>query len=140
MTFQSFDSMEDMYEAMRIAEETANGLVTDEQRQIGWGDCWLSIAHDIVIWGRIWTMEELLASEKKAGATKADLRSMEIHETEMFARGYRFGKAYSIVVAEGELGSTHISTMVPIHEKAFDIAQDCHWDIEDYTRAFGGRL
>ena len=46
-----------------------------------------------------------------------------------YHRGYRFGRAYSPIVPDGELGDTHISEMVPISPEEFRSLKERDFDI-----------
>ena len=49
------------------------------------------------------------------------------HQFEMMERGYRFGRAYSVIVPDGEFGSTHVSEMVPLRKEEFEDARKAGW-------------
>ena len=67
MHFESFDSLEAMQAAMRLAEEEANRLVTPQQAAITLGDHWARPMgeHYDYMWivGRIFDLDELLAGQ-----------------------------------------------------------------------------
>lgn len=43
-----------------------------------------------------------------------------IAQQDSYDRGYRFGKAFSVMCPTGEYGSTHVSHMVPLRRSEFD--------------------
>lgn len=53
---------------------------------------------------------------------------------ESYDRGYRMGQAWSVVETRGELGSTHVSTMLPIDEAEFELARGYSWDLDAAIR------
>lgn len=119
MTFQSFDSFEDMWAAMAEAEVAANERVTDEQRAIKPGDCVIRYDARFLIVGQIFTEEEFLEREIAAGPPMDD---DEIADTRRqwqwrLDRGYVFGNWHSEIEPDGELGDAHISTLGPVIPK-----------------------
>ena len=129
MSFESFDSFEEAVQAMRRAEARANAAAHDEQVRITYGDYWMS-AYDaeFLIFGRVSTLAELDAEEKRLGAGVMERRVEQEMIEGAHARGYRFGKAFSIVEPDGEIGSTHCSVMVPITGEMFARAESHRWD------------
>lgn len=135
MTFQAFNNLDDMFTAMREAEEEANANTTDAQRAITWGDHWFSPHPDIglTVFGEIYaSLDALAEEERKHGAEEDEISDMIERETGSFTRGYRFGTAYSPACPEGELGSTHVSTMAKISEQEFELARLMNWDGEKW--------
>lgn len=130
MSFQEFGSWEEAMDAIAKAEQAANDRATEEQRSITYGDCWLTFdgASQLVIFGRVQSLTDLRAEMRGRGMsqeeTDEDVRSI----VNAFARGYRFGRAYSIACVEGELGDTHVSVMTPISHSAFDDAEAVRWN------------
>jgi hypothetical protein len=129
--FESFDSMEEAQEAMAQAERIANALVTSEQVAIGYGDYWCSAFDDFLIWGRVSTLEELDAESARLSNDPEEVRGEHDVIVSAHARGYRFGWCYSIVEPEGELGSTHISRMIPLDQRQFDKAKEHGWNVRE---------
>ena len=127
MPIESFDSLDDAFEFMRRQEQLANEAVTDEQRNIAYGDYWVRHDQPVVIYGYIMTREELEHGELEAGAEPDELvETMRVMDSS-YARGYRFGRCYSEWEPEGELGSTHISCMIKITREQFEHAQSRGW-------------
>lgn len=111
-----FESVDDAFAAMDKAEREANERAHPLQRAIGYGAFAVRALGEITIWGFI----------------------PEKHEAEpyedSFERGYRFGKWYSVVCPEGELGDAHISTLWPIRKEDFDHAKANGWSMETAIR------
>lgn len=122
MTFRKYENLDDMFQDMRRAEEEANAHLHPSQSKIGYGDHWMRTVPeaDVIVFGRIYGREEEMIGE--------DRESQAMMDTS-YARGYRFGRAFSVICPEGELGSTHIANMIPISEDDFHIAGTLNWKI-----------
>lgn len=130
MKFEAFDTAEEMFEAISEAEAAANAAVRDWQQSIGWGDCWIANHReiDIVVFGEVAeSLEKLTEQELELGASQAEAEYTAKTMQDSFERGYRFGTAYSAPYPDGELGSTHISTMVPLSRNLFELAREFDW-------------
>jgi hypothetical protein len=129
--FESFASLEEAMAVMREREAQANAAARPEQLAIGYGDYWLSAFDDFLIFGRVSTLQELDDEKRRLGAGAEERKSEQEMIEGAHARGYRFGTAYSIVEPDGELGSTHLSRMVPISKDMFLGARLHHWDVRE---------
>ena len=127
MVFREFDSMEAMWEFMREQERLANENTADWQRAIGYGDYWMRMYEEILIFGYVNTLDELDAIERELGVEDDELAFERSMISNAHERGYRYGKAYSVVEPDGEWGSTHVSTMIPISREMFEAARECGW-------------
>jgi hypothetical protein len=130
-----FDSWEAAQSFMAEAEERANSELLPEQKTIGYGDYWFQKAYGDFIFGRIWTQVEhemsysdLHISDGPEAAESCKEMDLNAHE-----RGYRFGKAHSVMCPEGELGSTHIANMTPMSKEIFDAMRALKWHVETLT-------
>ena len=84
-----FDSVEEMFEAERKAQEAANARVQDWQREIKAGDCFRqSTPYGFDIYGEV--LEEYQAEH---------------------LRNYRFCYCFSAACPEGERGDVHLSVI-----------------------------
>lgn len=130
MHFQSFDNLDDMFAAMAKATEEANSALSDTQRAITYGSCWVRFAVDlgIIIFGKVATLEEITESERLSGSDDAELAATLLMLQENHMRGYMFGTAYSIWEPQGELGDTHRANMWPITEPQFEMARAVDWN------------
>ena len=184
----SYDSLDDMMNAMNAAEDAANARTHPEQRAISFGDYWMRPYDEIMLFGHVQDLDELVASEL-LGITRYDRQShptavgrahrlladsfgdvdpltawllgdtdpqleelvdgslrqlLANAETddetwEEFTgtltmlrdsnrRGYRFGTVWSLIVPDGELGSTHVSEIMPSSKAEFEDARAVGWD------------
>lgn len=127
----SYNSLEEMGDAMDKALRRANAAVRPAQAAIGYGDYWAQIAENegLVVFGRIWTIEEGIAASIRCGADEEEAAWEARWSAAQHAEGFRFGIAYSVACPEGELGSTHIVDMVPITKEVFEAAQANGWAV-----------
>lgn len=125
-----FESFTEAFAQMRIWEEQANAKVTKEQRTITWGSHFLH-PHPrlgLLIFGHTQTEDQLVADERSCGADEEEAEATLRTIRNSHERGYRFGRHYSTVEPEGELGSTHISRCWPLTAEQFRQAQELGWD------------
>jgi hypothetical protein len=130
MEVRTYGSFDDMMADMAKAEEAANAAILPSQTKIGWGDYWMRAMDDFVIFGSIYTREAAKAACIAAGGSEQECSAEDRRLVDSFERGYRYGWAYSVVVPDGEPGSTHISTMVQISADEFEEAKALNWDID----------
>jgi len=121
--FRSYDTIEDMQDDMAQAEAKANASLLPSQKRLrdstGTSVYWFQVADGLEIWGRCWTTEECYASSIDSGCTFHEARLETESIIEARKRGYMFGRAYSVITPEGELGSTHVAMAIPIPEWLF---------------------
>lgn len=132
MTLQQFENFDEMIAAMSRDEENANSVLTEQQREVGWGDYWIRVLGDygLVIFGHVSSLRELRKDLIENGCDEEEVAEEIASISEGYERGYRFGPAYSVACPEGELGDTHIANMVGKISKAeFVCAQECDWDL-----------
>lgn len=135
MTFESFDNIEDAFAAMAAQEDAANRRTTPEQKAIGYGDYFIrdyetmfGFGESLTIYGYIMTRDEFIESERDAGSPEDELAWTLERMDSSYERGYRFGWCYSEVEPDGELGSTHVSTMTrKISKEEFEAAKERGW-------------
>lgn len=120
--YESFDSFEEMQAYMRRKEEEANANVHPRQQDIDWGTYWVRLAPDLglAVFGYVNTDAEIRALGED--------RETMVMLRDAHARGYRYGKAYSVLEPEGEWGSTHIANAWPITRAQFMQAKMAHWN------------
>lgn len=135
--FKEFDSVEDAFEWMRKQEEEANKRLHPAQKRIVRGSYVMRPAPEVpcMIFGYIFTLEEIEEGERQCGADEEELAYTLRTLSESFNRGYRHGRWYSFVEPDGELGDAHISNLWPISEEVFNRAKESGWklDIATYT-------
>jgi hypothetical protein len=128
----SFDSVEEMQAAIRAREDAANErilpsqiLLRDDHSNTRF---WFRVYdNEVEIWGIAPSLDDLWAQEVRCGAEPDEEQSFRDHEIEMRGRGYVRGTAYSIIVPDGEFGSTHVSEVIPVTEEAFHAARVAEW-------------
>lgn len=123
-----YGSIEEMFEAIRQAEETANSHVSLEQSSITYGDYFIREQSGVLIYGRVTPIDEFIAEEKRLGASEAEVNYELSTIQNSYSRGYRYGWCYSEVEPTGELGSTHVSTILrKITLEEFEAAKARGW-------------
>ena len=127
---QFFDNTDDMFDAISRGVESAKARATEKQNAITYGDYWMRMWEGFLIFGYIQTREELDAEERRLGASEEELESEHEAMDYSYSNGFRFGRAYSIIESEGELGDTHVSDMIPITKEEFEQAKECFWSLE----------
>ena len=131
MPVQVFDNIDDMFAAIEEGVVVAEKRATPKQWKIAYGDYWMRAHEDILIFGHIYTEDTLWSTERELGATEKELQEEKETMDNSYARGFRFGKAWSIACPEGELGDTHICDMIPITKEEFDQSKGLNWIPED---------
>ena len=136
--FTSYDSAEEMFAAMQEAEDAAISRITPRGARhlevAGTNPtCWYRVVPDgtprgLLIVGKSQPIEQQVAREIELGGLE-DRSEDEIRRdyTERHARGYLFGKCYSKVEPDGELGSTHVSEVYWIEPSLFAELEQCGW-------------
>jgi len=124
MTFQAFNTMEEMHAHLREAEAAANGRATDENKKVVGGSYAMSFdtASGLLVFGKVMTVDEIVAAEAKFNDPYVNLEDVRNHYQSSYDRGYRFANWYSAWVTEGELGDNHISVLLPITEEEYEQA------------------
>lgn len=139
MSFTSYDNLDDMLADMREKEDEANASVLDCQRAVTWGShyvrLWTDVSPPLVIFGYIHTEKELDAKEKELGAGAEERMSTMRRMRDSHERGYRFGRHYSVVEPDGELGSVHIANVLgAITAEQFERAELFGWQLDHIAR------
>jgi hypothetical protein len=130
MNVQFFDNLDDMFDALDRGIEQAQLRATPEQTAITYGDYWMRAWEDILIFGYIYTKEEFRAAEVELGASEEELEWERKVYDNSYNNGFRFGRAYSVLEPNGELGDTHVSDMTKITKEEFESARSLGWDFE----------
>lgn len=129
--FRTYDSWEQMFDAIRESEARANATLTPAQKAVVYGSYWVTLYPDygdLWVFGYVLTEEESYRSEIEAGADPEEARYTAERLRDSYARGYRFGKAYSVITPEGEYGSTHVASIaMPITKEQFEQARRDGW-------------
>lgn len=107
-----YDSDEDMWEDLGRAMKAADARVTEEQKKYRAGDIFLSDSgYGFPIFNEILDIEKLVKDNLwRYGDDYEDegIDTLDLYR-EPHMKYYRFCRAYSEVVPEGELGDVHLS-------------------------------
>lgn len=126
--FQAFDDVDEMFASIRRGVEDAKSRATDKQNSITYGDYWMrNWNNDLLIFGHITPYDDLVADSRRLCADEDEFQWEMESMKGNYDNGFRFGRAYSVACPEGELGDTHVSTMIPISEEAFEEAKSLNW-------------
>jgi hypothetical protein len=143
MPVEFFDSADDMFAAIARGVEQAKQRATPEQNAITYGDYWMRAWEDFLIFGYIDHPEALRASTLELGASEDEIEYEERVLKESYDNGFRFGKAYSVIEPDGELGDTHVSDMIKITKGQFEAAKALNWswaEIADFNHRINKAL
>jgi hypothetical protein len=131
---QTYDTFEDMLAHIDQQVEAAKANTLPRQNEITYGDYWMGEWQGILIFGKIMTLAELEAGYDQYDSSPEEIQHEREATESAYNDGFRFGTAYSQVVPEGELGDTHVSTMVPITADEFESAQKLFWSPDTISR------
>lgn len=141
----AYDSLDEMMTDQAKREDEANERVTPTQSAITFGDYALNISvmeHVGPVWGHIYTREEAGRLEADAYAKigertgskepwkedgfdtlEAALKYQDDHLVEQRERGYVYGDWFSTPYPDDEIGSAHVSVLIPIPQEIYDDAK-----------------
>jgi len=134
VSFLSFSSLEDMQKYIKESGDTALAAMSEEQRALTWGSYAMMPTDECVIFGYVFTEEELLLGELHAGASQEEAEATVRMSRNALKRGYLFGRWFSIIEPTGELGSNHAVNCWPITAEQHGIAATFGWDGRDIVR------
>lgn len=122
--FQSFGSVEEMFDAIEQSRRAADGNTKPWQKQIKPGDKVLRISQDLCIY-----CEVLQPSEGIDDAEEAESALQDYAEPHMVC--YRFSRCFSSICPHGELGDLHVSTVIcTLTDEQFETARQLGWPSE----------
>jgi hypothetical protein len=129
------ESLDEMFDEMERAEQVANSLTTPRQKRhlaaaFENPTRWFRVADDLLIVGETTPVAAQAAREVECGATDLDYEYARF--AEQHARGYIYGTAYSVIVPDGELGSTHVSQVVWCDPDVFDVLKQYGWSLAQF--------
>jgi len=130
--FREFDSMEEMQRFLAEQTRLANESLSEEQKAITYGDYWVRTDYEFLIFGYINTLDELDESSRRLGADEEEIAYERAMIADAHARGYMYGKAYSVVEPDGEWGSTHRVSMQKVSKQTFDRMRELGWTLEGW--------
>lgn len=118
------DELEQMFATMRAREDDAMlNLSPDQKGMLGRGFQWFVSPRpefQLVIFGEAWDEAEFVHREVAAGGDASEATRMH---RDLTSRGYLYGVCYSEAEPAGEIGSTHVSYVVPISQQEFEEAK-----------------
>lgn len=127
--YKEYGSIEEAFADMKRAEDAANENLSEWNKQVVWGSYYMRPAPEVpcIIFGYIYTEMECVDGERKLGATHEEVAYTMRSIRDSYERGYRFGRHYSVVEPDGELGSVHIANAWPISKEEFETAKAQDW-------------
>ena len=114
MEFQSFDTFEEMMEALEKARIAADGRVLPWQSEITAGDYFVQTTeYGFLIFGQVLESND------------------EFYKSEQ-GQHYRLCRCYSVACIEGECGDVHVSVIsLKISQAVFEHFKEKNWNVED---------
>jgi hypothetical protein len=132
--YVSFNSWEEMQAYLEANEAAANAHLVDTQKAITYGQLWVrfyDIADRVIIFGKVMELETVRAEEIRLGASAGEAAYTVKNVEERMARNYLFGRCWSVIEPDGELGDTHASQVWPCSPALYDEAHRVGWRIDD---------
>lgn len=131
----TFDSLDDLQKFMHERSAAAQAAMLQEQRALTWGSYVMMPVTDYIIFGYVFTEEEVRLGEIEAGASQEEAEESVRTIRGGLNRGYLFGRWYSPVEPTGELGTNHAVSCWPITPLCFGMAATFDWDARQIVRA-----
>lgn len=133
--FHSFDSVEDMMDALARGEQAAIDRMTEPQRahlQLAFTEptYWFRMYEDILIFGESQPVEAQARREVELGGDEGEYGYAYERFKERHERGYVYGKAYSVIEPDGELGSSHVSELTQCEQTTFEHMRKYGWSLD----------
>ena len=130
---QQFDSFDEALDAIAAARDAANATLAEEQKSLTWGSYFANFTTlptaDCVVFGQTFTRQEVIDSEREAGADAAEAEYTANHVGAGLENGYLYARCYSVIEPDGELGDTHRASAWPISKELFKAAESVGWDV-----------
>jgi hypothetical protein len=144
MMTESFDSLEELFSSMQAREATANANLSRGQvrlrDEVDATHYVVMYSQGVVIFGVVPPLSEVIAEEhglirqiadeqdaSLSREEQAEMESAAVRLTSSRRRGYLFGRWFSVVEPDGELGSNHVSNVISIGRDAFEQAKAEGW-------------
>jgi len=128
-SFKSYESYEAMLTDMEIARRRADARVEPYQAALKGGDFALSVQNDLLV-----AYEVLDPKEFASKDPDEDMKSWAEVYDEPHMKNFRYTRAYSEIVPEGELGDVHVSVCVPISKDVFELLKESVWQMTPEIR------
>jgi hypothetical protein len=139
MEVTAYDSVADMMDAIHSAREKADEQVRPSQAAAKVGDFFVKFfpPEQVIIFGEVLDPVE---SDRQAGADEDELNYLRKLYAEPHMKHFRFSRCFSVMCPEGELGDTHVSSILcVIPKEVFEKAREKNWssDPEDVREVLG---
>lgn len=122
-----FDDIDSLIEFLGNSHDAATAATTPEQQKVGEGDFWKRNVGGLQIFGYVFNRMDMRDAALDAGCSSDEADEEVAHIVQQLENGYLFGRCYSVVVPEGELGSTHRSQVTQITQQEFESAREKGW-------------
>lgn len=122
-----FDDIDSLIEFLGNSHDAATAATTPEQQEVGEGDFWKRNVGGLQIFGYVYNRMDMRDAALDAGCSSDEADEEVAHIVHQLENGYLFGRCYSVVVPEGELGSTHRSQVTRITQQEFESAREKGW-------------
>lgn len=130
-----FDNLDDMYGEIKRRTSEGNAHLSDQQQALTFGSTWCQFAFHLdprlVIFGRVFTVEELRAQITAEEGSDAEAAAHVRQVKSVLEDGYMYGNGFSYWEPSGELGDTHRYNAWPIGEALYHAAQEVGGRIDD---------
>ena len=127
VNFTSYDSDEEMADALSAANSEASLRVDDWQAAITAGCFYYAVDYEeqLVIYGMVL---DPVAGERAAGASEREVQYVEEMYKAPGMESYRAARSYSVYCPEGEMGDIHVSTVSGVLTQGqFEAAREQGW-------------
>lgn len=131
-----FDSFEEMQEAEAKQSIIAKTWISDEQRLLGDLKKHYFVkplpmdSQILFIFGWTWDLDR--DREEALTEPEGEDRDGKLEDNAMLReaveRGYVFTRSFSVLCENGELGSHHLASIIPISEGEFEEARQARWE------------
>jgi hypothetical protein len=89
--------------------------------QVTYGSFWAKVIDHELFIGYVWTEEELMRRIYRSAANPKVAEDTFMAMKHAHEDGHRYGKAWSLTLPAGEIGSTPVDDLVPCVERTFEI-------------------
>lgn len=110
MSIKTYDSLDDVFDTIRKVRKAADRRVRPTQAALQAGDFVIRYdkSSDLVIYTELL---DPVTAEREAGAGEAEVAYVREHYAQEHMKHSRFGRHYSVVCPEGELGDLHVASV-----------------------------
>ena len=125
--FKSFDSVDEMFDAVRRAGEEADKHVRPLQSGVSIGDHFAVLSDEgFTVYGEV--LDPAKPTYPCSVEVAAEIASEAKLYDEPHMRHYRFTRCFSVVCPEGECGDTHVSTIAALMTpEVFEYSRSLGW-------------